>query len=257
MSGRQKWTEIRRRLTPEQRLRVTAKTAELRAMLPPTTYAQVSWAASEYDVGSHNYNKYYRAIYDPQYPHPLMTDLYQSECQKPDVASLRRFLNQWKCRLPSDSDRFLADVLMELGSYEEGLFDSAIEAKFLDDSVFDATETAFDLLTTVKHIGPTAASKILGVLYPRFFVMWDTDIREAYSDRSNARGREFAIFMKEMRNSAIAIMADSQRLDIADPSLAISKQIHQYPPFTLAKYINDYVWLTVTKSERFPAEVAA
>lgn len=257
MSGRHKWTEIKRRLTPEQRLRVTAKTAELRAMLPPTTYAQVSWAAGEYDTGSHRYNKYYRAIYDLGYPHPLVKVLRQSEGQKPEIASLRRFLNQWKCRLPSDSDRLVADALIELGSFREGLFDSAIEARFFDDSVFDATEAAFELLTAIKHVGPTAASKILGVLYPRFFVMWDTDIRKAYFDRSDVRGREFAIFMKEMRSSAVSIMADSQHHDIVDPAVAISDQIGQDPPFTLAKFINDYVWLTVTKKERFPLEAVA
>ena len=86
--------------------------------------------------------------------------------------------------------------------------------------------------------------------------MWDTDIREAYFDRSNVRGREFAIFMKEMRSSANSIMADSQHRDIADPAAAISEQIGQNPPFTLAKFINDYVWLTVTKKERFPMETA-
>lgn len=257
MSGRHKWSELTSSMTPAQLRRVEAKVDELRSVLPPTTYAQVSWAAGEYDAGSHRYNKYYRAIYNPRYPHPLVNGLYQSRGQGSDIALLRRFLNQWKCRLPSDSDGLVADALMELGSYKEGLFDSAIEASFLDDSVFDATETAFDRLASIKHIGPTAASKILGVLYPRFFVMWDTDIREAYFDCSKVRGHEFAIFMKEMRNSAISIMADSRDRNIADPAVAISKQIGQYPHFTLAKFINDYVWLTVTKKERFHSATVA
>ncbi len=256
MPGRHKWSDLRASLTPEQRERMAEKTAETRAMMPPSTYAQVRWAASEYDAGEHRYNKYYRAVYEPYYPHTLMKPLYLSADQLPDIEPLRLFLNQWKCRLPSASDRPVADAITELGSYREGLFDSAIEAKILDDSVFDATESAFDRLTSIQHVGPTTASKILGVVYPRFFVMWDTAIRKAYFDRSNARGHEFAVFMKEMRNSAMAIVADAQNYGTKDPSGTISKEIGQNPPFTLAKFINDYIWLTVTKKERFSPAAA-
>ena len=227
------------------------KTAQIRATMPPTTYAQVQWAASKYEAGDHHYNKCYRSVYDPDYPHPLVKHLYSSEGRMPDIEPLRRFLNQWKCRLPSASDKPVADAMMELGSYREGLFASPIEAEFLNDPIFDAVEPVFNRLTAIRRVGPTTASKILGVLYPRFFVMWDTDIREAYFDRPNVNGREFAIFMKVMRNSAIAIVDDARKNGTTDPAGAISKQISQNPPFTLAKFINDYVWLTVTKKERF------
>ena len=257
MTGRHKWTEIKRQLVPEHRLRIVAKTAELRAMLPPMTYAQVRWAAGEYDAGDHRYNKYYRSVYEPDYPHPLMKCLYRSESRELDISPLRQFLNRWKCRLPSASDKPVAGAIMELGSYREGLFDSAIEAEFLDASIFDAAESAFDRLTSIRHIGPTTASKILGVLYPRFFIMWDTDIRKTYFDRSHCTGHEFAIFMKEMRSSAVSIIADARKHEIEDPAKAISKEIKQNPPFTLAKFINDYVWLTITKKERFSPVVAA
>ena len=251
MAGRHKWSDLKEQMTPQQRQRMAEKTAETRSTMPPSTYAQVRWAASVYDAGEHHYNKYYRAVYEPSYPHTLMQPRYLSADQVPDIEPLRRFLNQWKCRLPSASGRPIADAMTELGSYREGLFDSAIEAKILDDSVFDATESIFDRLTSIQHVGPTTASKILGMMYPRFFVMWDTAIREAYFDRSNARGHEFAIFMKEMRNSAIFIVADAQNHGTKDPSGTISKEIGQSPPFTLAKFINDYIWLTVTKKERF------
>jgi hypothetical protein len=256
MPGRHKWSDLKASLTPEQQERMMAKTTEIRSTLPPTTYAQVQWAAEKYNRGEHRYNKYYRAVYEPYYPHTLMKPLYLSAAQAPDIEPLRLFLNQWKCHLTSASDRPVADAITELGSYREGLFDSAIEAKILDDSVFDATESAFDRLTSIQHVGPTIASKILGVLYPRFFVMWDTAIREAYFDRSNVGGHEFAIFMKEMRNSAISIVADTQNHGTKDPSGSISKKIGQDPPFTLAKFINDYIWLTVTKQERFSLTAA-
>ena len=257
MSGRHKWSDLKARMTSEQQRRITAKTAELRAMLPPTTYAQVHWAAIQYDAGDHRYNKYYRAVYEPEYPHPLVKRLYRSEDRAPDIKPLRRFLNQWKCRLRCESDNLVAEVMMELGSYREGLFDSAIEAEFLDDAIFDAAELAFDRLASIPHVGPTTASKILGVLYPRFFVMWDTDIRKAYFDRSQCKGYEFAIFLREMRSSAVSIIDDARNHEIEDPAEAISNEIKQNPPFTLAKFINDYVWLTITKKVRFSPVMVA
>ncbi len=257
MSGHRKWSDFMARLTPEQRDRIAVRTAEMRATMPPTAYEQVRWAASEYDVGSHGYNKYYREVYQPGYPHPLTMHLCQPDDRAAGIGQLRRFLNQWKCRLPSSSDKLIADVIVEIGSYREGLFDTAIESRYVDASVFGATESVFDRLHSVPRVGPTAASKILGVLYPRFFVMWDTAIREAYFDRSDVGGREFAIFMQEMRNSAMSIVADADEHGITDPAGTISRQIGQNPPFTLAKFINDYVWLTVTKKERFPKAPAA
>ena len=48
MPGRHKWSELKSRMTPERRELMAAKTAEIRSMLPPVTYAQVCWAASKY-----------------------------------------------------------------------------------------------------------------------------------------------------------------------------------------------------------------
>ena len=249
MSGRHKWSELKSRMTPERRERMAAKTAALRSTLPPTTYTQVQWAAKEYNSGEHRYNEFYRAVYEPDFPHSLL-----KQCSQSDVKPLLEFLNQWKSWRPHTLARPIAAAIPDVGSYLQVLSDSSIEADVLNGSVFDATELAFDRLTSIPDVGPTTASKILGVLYPRFFVMWDTPIQRVYFNWAKCDGRAYVIFMKEMRNSALAIVADarSHEYEIENPAETISKEIKQKPPFTLAKFINDYVWLTVTRNEKYP-----
>jgi hypothetical protein len=82
MSGRQKWGDFKRRLTPEECLRVESKIADLRATLPPTTYAQVRWAAEEYNNGEHGYNGYYRNVYESDFRTSLLKRCSQSDADK-------------------------------------------------------------------------------------------------------------------------------------------------------------------------------
>lgn len=49
----------------------------------------------------------------------------------------------------------------------------------------------------VKNIGPTAISKVLHLLNPELFVMWDEDIREKYGVRGSVNG--YIEFLKKMQ----------------------------------------------------------
>ena len=246
MSGRHKWSGLKGRLSPEQRQRMVVKAAELRATLPPTTYAQVRWAAAEYNNGEHNYNEYYRVVYKPDFRGFL-----SERCSESDVRKLLRFLNQWRSRRPDRLASVLATSLPEVISNLGVLSGSALDTDDLDDSAFGYTTLAFNSLTSIQDVGPTTASKILGVLNPSLFVMWDGPIQKEYCNWQKRNGHAYSNFVKEMRNSALSIVADSRKRGIEDPAETISKEIKQNPPFTLAKFINDYVWLTVTRKHRY------
>lgn len=82
--------------------------------------------------------------------------------------------------------------------------------------------------------------------------MWDNDIQQMYFNWQKRDGHAYSIFLKEMQNSARSIVTDAYQHGIEDPAEVISKEIRQHPPFTLAKFINDYVWLTVTRQEKYP-----
>jgi hypothetical protein len=253
MSGRQKWGDFKRRLTPEECLRVESKMADLRATLPPTTYAQVRWAAEEYNNGEHGYNGYYRNVYESDFRTSLL-----KRCSQSDAEKLVRFLNQWKSRRPPELAHVLSTSLPEIINYLAPLIELALDDEELDRSTFDTAEAAFDSLRLVQYVGPTTASKILGVLNPGFFVMWDGPIQKEYFYWEKRNGYSYQSFLKEMRNSALSIVGDARKKHgIPDPAKTISKEINQRPPFTLAKFINDYVWLTVTRKQKYPGPLTA
>ena len=247
MSGRTKWSAIKAQMTPERLERIAAKTAELRAMLPPTTYAQVCWAAHEYNAGEHRYNEFYRAVYRPDFRRALLEGSSESDARK-----LALFLNQWKSRFPYQRTHKLAASFPEVAGHLAPLSDVSIDAGDLSDAAFVSAKMAFDSLVSIPDVGPTVASKILGVLNPGFFVMWDDAIQKKYFSWQKRNGHAYSIFLKEMQNSALSIVDDAHQQGIEEPAVVISETIRQHPPFTLAKFINDYVWLTVTRKEKYP-----
>lgn len=247
MTGRTKWSDIKGQITPERRECIAVKTAELRSMLPPTTYAQVCWAAQAYNTGEHRYNEFYRAVYSADFRSVLL-----ERGSEADAKRLLTFLNQWKSRRPYRMAHKLAAALPKIACHLAPLSDVGIESGELGDATFDSAKLAFDGLMSMSGVGPTTASKILGVLNPSLFVMWDSDIQQKYFNWQKRDGQTYSIFLKEMQNSARSIMADAHQQGIEEPAVVISESIRQDPPFTLAKFINDYVWLTVTRQEKYP-----
>ncbi len=252
MSGRHKWSALKRSVTPERRFRMETKTSELRATLPPTSYAQIRWAAIEYERGEHGYNRFYRNVSDPAFRESLLF-----QCSECDTTKLLRFLNQWKSRLPDGLARQLSARLPKIVHYLGPLAEAALDDEELAESTFAAAEKAFGGLTSLQYVGPTTASKILGVLNPGLFVMWDGPIQKEYFNWEARNGFAYRIFLEVMRESALSIAADARSQGITDAAAIISAEMRQEPPFTLAKFINDYVWLTVTKKERFSSVVVA
>lgn len=247
MPGRTKWSLIKAQMAPERRERIAAKTAELQATLPPTTYAQVRWAAQAYDTGEHRYNEFYRSVYSADFRRSLL-----GRSSEADAERLLMFLNQWKSRRPYRLVPKFSASLPKVACHLAPLSDVAIEDDESGGTVFDSAKLAFDSLVSIPNVGPTTASKILGVLNPGFFVMWDNGIQQKYFNRQKCDGHAYSIFLKEMQKSATSIVADAHEHGVEDPAVVISEAIRQHPPFTLAKFINDYIWLTVTRQEKYP-----
>lgn len=119
------------------------------------------------------------------------------------------FLNKWKCRLPYECAPKLTEALQRVEQLLQPLRGCDIESVDLlapidmkDGTLRTLTliEKAFNRIYTVKAgrrtVGFTAASKILHMAVPRFFVMGDEKIREAYGCGDNEKG--YANFMFRM-----------------------------------------------------------
>ena len=130
---------------------------------------------------------------------------------------------------------------------------SNLETVHLSIDDINAIERAFDHLKSIKWIGPTAASKILAVLNPGLFVMWDDKICKGYIPlRYPLGGRHYRSFLLSMLRAARKIQKDAIERGIEDPGKHLSETCHSVPNFTLAKFIDEWNYLTITREENYP-----
>ena len=65
---------------------------------------------------------------------------------------------------------------------------SFLRVKFKDKRVSENIKKIYEELRNIKHIGATAVCKILHLINPEIFVMWDKKIREMYNVEDSADG---------------------------------------------------------------------
>lgn len=94
-------------------------------------------------------------------------------------------------------------------------------------------------------LGSTGASKALHILFPKFFVMWDTKIREAYNVESTPEGyiRFLGLMQKEIKE-AIKDFAYKNNLSEEKAREELIKICDGYSP---TKLIDEYNWYRYTK----------
>ena len=106
-------------------------------------------------------------------------------------------------------------------------------------------EIFFYIATAGKRTEVTGAAKILHVLNPHFFVMWDDAIRKGYA--INATKEEYGyrflpLMQRELRGAIGSFVADNQ----SAPAEAVAKLEALRPPRTLAKMIDEYSYMKFT-----------
>lgn len=212
-------------------------------ILLPTTYRQILQAAADYNNGSDKYNDAYRAVYEGDFRRNLV-----ERGNETDMQELTLFLNKWRCHL--SRERMPAILKLSVPQavfYLKPLSGLSLGAEGVDSDSFRAVEMAFERLVEDKGIAATVASKILGVLNPEFCVAWDKPIQKAIYGSQKCDGKRYRAFMRDMHHSAQIVRQDARKYGIENPAASISQAINQHPPFTLAHFINNYVWLTVTR----------
>jgi hypothetical protein len=173
----------------------------------------------------------------------------------PNEESVRRLIwsvNQLRNRtsvskypkLPSD----LLAVLSRNTGRNASVRGVALESPVLSEATLESVQHIFRELCNVRGFGRTGASKFLGVLHPQLCVMWDKPIRQAYGYKGEVP--EYSRFLHEMQSAALGVVADAaQNHGIANPADYISDKYGISPGFTLATFINHYIWVTFTKGK--------
>ena len=171
-----------------------------------------------------------------------------------EIGKLFTFLNRFAARYVSDADargRFkkaYLEVLPLLRALRgrtllEGVFDGAVAG---EKSVSQAVDSIFDTVArSGRRYESTATSKILHVLYPPLFVMWDAAIRGGYAvgGRSGDYAERFLPRMqREAREAVDSYTSDGK----AGPSTAVRELEGLCGGRALTKLIDEYNYCRFT-----------
>jgi hypothetical protein len=171
----------------------------------------------------------------------------------PDLHMTIDFLNRWgNCRMAKQKRRKLRIALERLPRSIRSL--PSLEAdQDLDSEAERLVIKCYSVLRNV--VGPTAVSKILHLTNPRFFVMWDEAIREDARLRAVNTADGYLEFLNKMRSVGKCVVEDF-RVSYSDekkgPAIFLSKKLGLHPPLSLAKFIDEYNWITVTRQAEVP-----
>lgn len=170
------------------------------------------------------------------------------------------FLNSWHCRLPV-SDK-LAERIKE--AYKKSTpFLNALESETLEDINLEEKKNidgneytnqeimrkVFTIFCSIGHnFRGVAASKVLSLINPNLFVIWDTSIADAYGLRGSSdpyvRDQQYVSTfiprMKEMANCVINSYIGEKKCSRKEAIEAINN-FRKYRP--LAKLLDEYNWM--------------
>ena len=131
-------------------------------------------------------------------------------------------------------------------------------------TVAEAVESCYQILRATGHnIAATATGKILHVLNPELFVMWDKPIL-AHFRGTNGIGdspQGYRAFLQQMNQDAVAVQ-QSFSTEALTPSpqpggtseAYLSQRMNYNPPKTMAKYLDEFYWVTVTNGVSVPPQ---
>lgn len=188
---------------------------------------------------------------------------------------IRGFLNQWSCHVHNNSDsaKALKRALRSINNYlvifhEKCLsdinFNQSVRINNVQMSYEEAMEYCYASIVSIGYnFGKTATSKLLHVLNPKLFVMWDKPIFEAYNSQNpsitdSARG--YIEYLKVMQQSASQLQIDfcnDPRMTSyrhLGPAGYLSLRLNFNPHKTLAKFLDEYNWVTITNKVTVPPQ---
>jgi len=174
------------------------------------------------------------------------------------------FLNKWHCRLPVND--VLAEKIkhahLQALPYIIALEDETLEdfeyekRKEIEGKQYSDEEVLTKVFECFSNIGcnfrGVAASKLLSLINPNLFVMWDIPICQTYGIKSPSEPynrdkryvSEFFPLMKQKANDAIVSYIEDKKCSRKEAIDAINN-FKKWRP--IAKLLDEYNWVTYTK----------
>lgn len=187
---------------------------------------------------------------------------------------IRGFLNPWNCRLPNrpETASELRDCLIRTHVYMHALKDVDLRDDFSRELMVGpetmmrigdlVAECYSQLRGCTANFAATATSKLLHIIAPNLFVMWDKPILAHYRIvdkciRDSSTGfRQFHLKMQEIIRSIDQSFASAS---LAPPPLAdqrfenyLSDRLSPEQPKSAAKFLDEYNWVVITNGVQTP-----
>lgn len=226
------------------------------------TFEGLAWASRWYRQNTRFNDSYVRLLSMDSFLNKLRTR--PNELTAEDVLKelIKGFLNPWGCRLPKTAQTARA-IRSSLIRVAEAITALAADNLLQVDLSYGATARrdliaqTYETIQTVHRVGPTTASKVLHILNPALFVMWDRAIRVHYSalfGRSPYGEADYVAFLAYMQEVAESVVRDfSCRHGSAQSAESyLSAHLGLDGPVTLAKFLDEYNWVTIMRRVRTP-----
>ncbi len=171
------------------------------------------------------------------------------------------FLNAWQCRITRDT-KARRQIMAAIEETWESLRPETYVCDLL--TFRRLPQGVFDLLSQIRWpypsggsrtLGATATGKILHVLRPDVFVMWDAAIRDRYGVDGDSTGYES--FIQTMAMQALSVIRTFHevfgKLKLPPEEFLCRSLGCGHPrPITLAKLLDEYNWVAITNGVRIP-----
>lgn len=168
------------------------------------------------------------------------------------------FLNRWACRLPKDTrlairikDAYQQSIPFLNALNNETLQDFDLnKRKTVEEREYANGEIALEIFRKFCAIGynfrEVAASKVLHMINPCLFIMWDTSICEAYGVKKSPSEYvyDFIPLMKLKANEVLQSYMDAKKCTRQE---ALNAIVNFKPGKTLAKLLDEYNYIKYTR----------
>ena len=230
-------------------------------------FSELAWAAYIYAIVTQGDKVYWeveqsRKLIDDFVRAPRSSKI--EEIRGIESVVVEQFLNRWgRCRISSKkTSRIAGEIVKKLKSLEAAELDSLcalsigdVGAGRLSNNCAGRVVKLYDDFCSIDGCGPTVVSKILFVLFPKLFVMWDGAIRDRLKMKPGESpirtddGEGYLAYLR-LRGQMAKSVSDDFRdtlVQTGNPEDYLSCRLYaKGKTKTLAKYLDEYGWIKIT-----------
>ncbi len=224
------------------------------------------WSAFIFHYAGFDYSYQQLLTNESNFFHILRTQPNKANTSDIQEKLIKGFLNAWKCRMLNEpkSAQAIRKALHELLPYFGSVKRLRIETVNFDRKIslnntwLTVSQVIEQIYKRVREIGfrlgPTGTSKLLHVLQPKLFVMWDKKIRDNYKNEDSSisdNHKGYRIYLETVQRCAMRLQQNFENANLKPPAKHgeypaqyLSRQMKIQPAKTLAKYLDECNWLT-------------